>query len=231
MQKPIEALQYRTPLYHPREATRYIVIHHAAATYPRGEALQRIYDYHKSQWPAYAGIGYHVVIQEDKDGSLTPYLVNPPEQFAAHTLNHNHHAFGICAATNLAKGIPNDWYKALVDQAAYWANVYQSAQIVGHQALRDTSCPGVWWSKQKNMFLEDVRQTLGTDPFIVWDKAGFPISFEQRNWAIPKTWEANQSLGAPTSYETYLNNWQSFQGFENGTLYYNAKTAKVKRIA
>lgn len=225
-----EALQYKTPHYNARSATRYIVVHHAADTYPRGEALQRIYNYHKDQWPGYAGIGYHIVIQEELDASLASYLVNPQEQIAAHTLNHNHHAFGICAATDFSYTPPlGAWWNTLVKQVAYWSKVYPNAAIVGHKELRDTRCPGDWWLTQKNVFLNDVRQALA-DPFQLWRDAGFGLTPQQEMWAIPQYWLQNQDLGSPTSHEIYLNSFQSFQGFQQGSLYYSSRTGSVTRL-
>lgn len=231
IQPPINSLQYKTPYYTPRRTTRYIVIHHAAAEYPPGGALQAIYNYHKKQWPDYAGIGYHIVIQEEHDGNLTPHLVNLAEQVGAHTLGYNYEAFGICAATNLTNGVSAAWWDALINMAAYWQKHYPNAAIIGHQEKRDTSCPGSWWQKLKSDFLRDVEIKMNEDPFLLWEQAGFPISEVQRGWAIPQAWLQAQELGAPTSYEVYLNSFQSFQGFSEGTLYYNAESNLVTKLS
>lgn len=147
-----------------RRVTRYIVIHHAAWTYAPGAALKSIFTYHSSKWPKYGRIGYHEVIQEERNHALVCYQVNPPNMQCANVANRNHECFGICAATNFT-GAPSDmWLNALAERAAAAKRIWPDAQIVGHTdvALKgfETTCPGPRWKEWRPTLLNRIQALL-----------------------------------------------------------------------
>jgi hypothetical protein len=150
-----ELKQYWTAKNGNRQSTRYIVIHHAAAIYAPGKAVQAIYEYHRKKWPAYFGIAYHLVCQEERDSSIKCYLVNPPDMQGAGVANRNHETFHICLATNFANNLPEQrWIDAAKEALAYAQARYPQAQVVGHKDIAlpgyGTTCPGGKWNEWKD---------------------------------------------------------------------------------
>lgn len=146
-----------------RKTTQYIVIHHAAWTYPPGKACQLIFNYHSSKWPRYGRIGYHIVLQEEPSGVIAQYHVNPLNLVGANVAYKNHLCLGICAATNF-KGLPSErWFDAVVAAAAYAKSLYPAAEIVGHKDIADkrapTACPGPKWHEWRGALLTAVYNT------------------------------------------------------------------------
>ena len=144
-----ELKQYWTSKNGNRQTTNFIVIHHAAATYAKGNAVQAIYNYHRSIWASYNAAGYHVICQEETDGSIQCYLVNPPDMQGAGVAYRNHETFHICLATNFTKYPEKRWIDA-AREAYLWASVrYPNARLVGHKDIAmhnsPTACPGVSW--------------------------------------------------------------------------------------
>lgn len=148
-----------------RASTRFIVLHHAGATYPAGGALAAIFRYHAAKWPRYGRIAYHDVIQLEADGqTLGAYQVNPPELVGAGVFGRNSDTFHICAAWSFP-AIPDDgWIEALAQRAAAAARRYPAAQIVGHTDIalpgHGTVCPGSRWATWKPRVLARVQQLL-----------------------------------------------------------------------
>src|SRR5215216_668938 len=129
-----------------RTSTHYIVVHHASAFYSPGTACAKIFAFHSSKWPKYGRIGYHEVIQQERDNTLRCYLVNPPLLQGAGVANRNDECYHICGATSFT-AIPDDAYiEAFAQRCAAALRVYPNAQIVGHKdiALKgyETACPG-----------------------------------------------------------------------------------------
>lgn len=152
-----ELRQYWTAKNPNRQNTLYIVIHHAAAVYSKGGAVQSIYNYHKNKWPTYGAAGYHVICQEELDGSISVNLVNNPDVIGAGVAFMNSSTFHICMATNFRNTIPERrWIDAAIE-AVEWARAkYPTAQVVGHRDIAKpgnaTSCPGDAWSRWKHVF-------------------------------------------------------------------------------
>jgi hypothetical protein len=148
-----ELKQYWTAKNDNRQTTNFIVIHHAAATYRKGDAVRVIHAYHSSKWPNYSGIGYHAICQEEQDNSIQCYLVNPPNMIGAGVANRNHETFHICLATNLTGYPEARWIDAAREAYQYARKLYPNARLVGHKDIAlsafPTSCPGKEWPKWK----------------------------------------------------------------------------------
>mgnify|MGYP000744739437 CR=1 FL=1 len=162
-----------------RTVTNLIVIHHAAASYGPGKAVNAIWQYHAARWPDYGRIGYHEVIQIEHDGvTLRAHQVNAPDMVGAGVYGRNHECYHICAATNFS-GIPDDaWIEALAQRAADAQRRYPRAALVGHREItipgHSTSCPGTRWSAWRPTLVARVTELLTPPParFVV---RGLPI--------------------------------------------------------
>lgn len=226
-----------------RPSTAYIVIHHAAFDYAPGGALQSIFAYHSSIWPGYGRIGYNEVIQEEPDGTLQRYLVNPYDMVGAGVWGRNPECYHICMARHNRNEIPPQyWIDETARAAADARRRYPNAQIVGHGEIalpgHETSCPGPKWKAWKPAFVAQVDNLIKRaapppppDPWAAWGTA-YPLPAEQRNWAIPQLWRENAGwLGPATSYEIYPDPNTSIRTFRAGFIVYEklADAAKVYR--
>lgn len=151
-----------------RASTMYIVVHHAAAVYVPGGALQAIFNYHSTQWPKYGRIGYHAVLQEEKDGSISLNYVNPSWAVGAHIYGLNNVAYGLCAATNFRDQFPpKKWFEALTEALRVIVPMYPQAQIVGHGEIalkgHGTSCPGTKWKEWKNTLIYNIHAQVPSE--------------------------------------------------------------------
>lgn len=193
--------QYWTAGNGPRSSTKYIVFHHAAASYAPGEAVRRIYNYHRQQWPDYRAAGYHVINQLDGDGAIRAYQVNPVDLLAAGVAYRNHETFHVCAATNFT-GLPSDaWFEASAQALAEAQRLYPNAQIAGHKDIADprspTSCPGPRWAEWKPRLLARVREILNQPIGAIVGSAS--ATADQAFKLI-----ANRANGGYTSYDVRL---------------------------
>lgn len=152
----------------PRTHTAYIVIHHAAAMYVAGRAVDGIYAYHKTKWPDYHAAAYHEIIQIDPGGYLRCSIVNTPELIGAGVADHNGDTFHICAATNFLALPDPAWIEALAHRAAAAKRRYPQATIVGHKEIarpgHATECPGQLWPSWKPRLLARVDELLKPPP-------------------------------------------------------------------
>lgn len=142
-----------------RTGTKYIVIHHAAATYKPSEAVASIYNYHKTKWPGYGAAGYHIILQEEKDGTISTNLVNCPYVVGAGVERRNHETFHICLAADFTKKAPNSvWINATKSAISFAKTLFPSAVVVGHRdiALSPTACPGAEWPRWKDLLFDDI---------------------------------------------------------------------------
>lgn len=164
-----------------RPSTRYIVIHHAADTYSPSMACASIFRAHctRPDFGNYHRIGYHEVIQLERDASLAAHLVNPPNMQGAGVAKMNHLCYHICAATNFI-GMPEDlWIEALAQRAAAALRTYPGAQIVGHKDIalagHGTTCPGPLWSVWKLRLTNRVAELLAPPAVRRMRLRGWPI--------------------------------------------------------
>lgn len=155
-----------------RTSTKYITVHHAAALYPQGSAIEDIravHRYHLSK--GWCGIGYHRVLAET-GGSNSPigdFWVSDPNLQRAHIAYRNHECIGISMLTNIdshPSALPGSkWLAALIDAVADLKRMYPNAKIEGHRDLAlpgyGTSCPGKRWYDWKGELLAEVDQALG----------------------------------------------------------------------
>lgn len=117
-----------------RKDTKYIVIHHAAATKASVDDIDR---WHKKR--GFTCIGYHFYIR--KTGII--YRGRPEDAIGAHVTGYNSQAIGVCLEGNFMEEEPNEkQLKALVELLNYLKKNYPKAKIVGHKELDKTSCPG-----------------------------------------------------------------------------------------
>ncbi len=156
-----ELRQYWTAKNPNRQSTRYIVIHHAAAVYSKGKAVESIYNYHKGKWPAYGAAGYHIICQEELDGSIACYLVNNPDVMGAGVALMNDSTFHICMATNFKNAVPEQrWIDAALEAASWARSKWPTTQIVGHRDIAkpgySTACPGDAWSRWRGVLDKDI---------------------------------------------------------------------------
>lgn len=142
----------------PRTATRYIVVHHAAAHYKQLTGLEdvrAIARWH-TQGRGWGGIGYHEVIAEQTNGGpVAAYLVSDPETERAHVFGRNHESYGICCAVDFGAALPEQkWINALRIRIAIARARWPDAVVVGHTDIalpgRATSCPGSAWPRWRH---------------------------------------------------------------------------------
>jgi hypothetical protein len=226
-----------------RMVTKYVVIHHAAWTYDPGDALQSIFTYHSSQWPQYGRIGYNEVIQEERDGTLQRYLVNPYDMVGAGVWGRNPECFHICMARhNLNEIPPQHWIDETAHAAADAKRRFPNAQIVGHGEIalpgHETSCPGSKWKAWKPAFVAQVdnlikRATPPPDPWLAWGTM-YPLPPEQRQYGISTLWfQHRAALKEARSYPWYPSGAQGIviQVFQGGLIWCVDGQCQVKQFA
>ncbi len=111
-----------------------IVIHHAAA---ENLSAQEIHEMHLNR--GWAGIGYHFYIRSDG----TIYRGRDENKIGSHVYGNNIDTLGICLEGNFEeKGVPKEQLEALVNLATYLTLKYNISDIVKHNDLGATECPG-----------------------------------------------------------------------------------------
>jgi hypothetical protein len=211
-----------------RLKTDFIVVHHAGAIYQKGNACRAIFNFHSQKWPKYGRIGYHIVLQEEVDNSITMQIVNPLGIVGANVAQRNHQVVGICAATNFlnVRQPEQKWLDAIRFSLQYVQNIYPLARVVGHKdiALPEyaTTCPGNYWDSWKHYVIpKDMTQTyvIGVKPsctlaqfraFLVRRNA--PITVE----VIERIYTLAQWLDIDPAFLAAL--WYAEQGSSNHAL-------------
>ena len=128
-----------------RSNTTMIILHHAAASIC---SVEDIDSWHKQR--GWAGIGYHFLVR--KDGSV--YEGRPIDTVGAHVVNYNSNSVGICAEGNFESDVMSDIQKSSMKELIeYVKEKYSNVQIVAHNELASTKCPG------KNFPLEEFRNS------------------------------------------------------------------------
>ncbi len=118
-----------------RSATKYIALHHAAASSASAADVDR---WHKQN--GWSGIGYHFYVR--KDGRI--YRGRPLGALGAHVSGKNDVSLGICAEGNYTtEQMPDAQKRAIAELLDYLkSNFYPSAEIVGHREIGSSDCPG-----------------------------------------------------------------------------------------
>lgn len=138
----------------PRPITSFIVVHHAAAFYPQGRAVQKIYEYHAKKWPDYHAAAYAEIIQIEAGGdTLGCHIMYPPDLIGAGVWGRNDDTFHICAATNFTSVPSDEWIEAIARRVVAAKQRYPNAVVVGHKDIalkgHETECPGQLWNAWK----------------------------------------------------------------------------------
>ena len=118
-----------------RSATKYIALHHAAASVASAADVDR---WHKQN--GWAGIGYHFYVR--KNGSI--YRGRPLGALGAHVSGKNDVSLGICAEGNYTTEQMSDAQKRAIAELLDYlkTNYYPNAEIVGHREIGSSDCPG-----------------------------------------------------------------------------------------
>ena len=209
-----------------RRATNFIVLHHAAATYARGRAIEKIYEFHAGQWPDYDATAYHVIIQEDNDGIWRAYqTLKSFNQIGAGVYGRNHESVHICIADNFTVKHPT------VHQMQVAAEVtnelqqrYPLAKVVSHKDIDlpgyGTECPGTL----RDIRWSDFLALVSYEPnyLSLWGQK-FPYI---PHWGIPTYWRENTELGECISHEIYTTEYV-IQHFRHGLVIYEIETGRA----
>ena len=118
-----------------RSSTKYIALHHAAASIA---SAAQVDEWHKAK--GWAGIGYHFYVR--KDGSI--YRGRPLDKMGAQVSGKNDASIGICAEGDYTtEQMPNVQETAIAELLDYLkSKYYPNAEIVGHGEIGASSCPG-----------------------------------------------------------------------------------------
>ncbi len=181
----------------PLTEIRYLTIHHSAG--PDNQTPDDIATYHVNS-RGWGGIGYHFVITKNGD----TYYVGDLTTARAHVLNLNHLALGICLIGSFVAGVEPTFSQIISTHELCAQLLFRTPEIpgisawedvVGHQNLSPTQCPGNTWqnwrtkvvslstTQPSNDRLQQIIQLyqiiLGRDP----DQSGLNY-YAQSQWTI-----------------------------------------------
>lgn len=128
-----------------------IVIHHAAT---ENLSPQEVHEMHVSK--GWIGIGYHFYIRSDG----TIFKGRNENKIGSHVYGNNTDTLGICLEGNFEeKGVPREQLEALVNLATYLTLKYDISDIVRHNDLGVTECPGKLFPFEsiKNSIIEKIK--------------------------------------------------------------------------
>lgn len=115
-----------------------VVVHHSASAH--GTTLEQIDQWHRER--GWEGCGYHYVIES---GGKIRYG-RPLHLVGAHCKGHNDNSVGICLVGDNTT-TEGRWYPAqmdaLVDLVAALRLVFGYLDVLTHNTLSTTACPGV----------------------------------------------------------------------------------------
>lgn len=169
-------VDYRTPILgdsfnwswvHPLSEYQYLAIHHTAG--PDTQTPDDIAAYHVNT-NGWGGVGYHFII--NKAGTV--YYVGDLTTARAHVANLNHLAIGICLIGSFINGkVPTNVQLQsthllcahLLFQTPELSQVDSWEDVVGHQQLGATACPGDSWSSWRAKIISGTgTPNPGADP-------------------------------------------------------------------
>lgn len=117
-----------------RQATRRIILHHAAAVTC---TAQQIHQWHLAN--GWSGIGYHFFVR--KDGSV--YRGRPEDTVGAHAGSNNYDSIGVCFEGSFDREqMPAAQKAAGKELVAYLKQKYGISQVQKHSDVNATGCPG-----------------------------------------------------------------------------------------
>lgn len=198
----------------PLTEVRYLTIHHAAG--PDNQTPDDIASYHVNS-RGWGGIGYHFVISQNG----TVYYVGDLTTARAHVLNMNHLALGICLIGTFIEGkVPtssqinsaHELCSQLLFRTPEIPGIDGWEDVVGHQDLSPTQCPGDSWPNwrarlvsalpvnpnQRQLDITKLYQVvLGRDP----DQTGLNYYYQSK-WTIE---EIRKILTESTEHQEILN--------------------------
>lgn len=144
-----------------------IAVHHSitAQTGDWKKEIDVIANIHKNR--GWAGIGYHFVVCSDG----TVAYVGDIGQGRANVLNKNEKVIGVCFVGNFTKILPTDAQIAsghtlikFLLGLDLWTNLNGWGDIVGHQELQATACPGSSWKVGGDSFYERLKNNIPYTP-------------------------------------------------------------------
>lgn len=134
-----------------RTQTKYIILHHAAAS---GLTAQDIHRYHRDT-NGWVGIGYNYYVR--KDGSV--YRGRPENCVGAHTYGYNDESIGVCFEGNFETDTMGEaQYMAGIALLKDILSRYPGLEIKQHKDFDATACPGAnfpYLSMKENAESED----------------------------------------------------------------------------
>lgn len=121
-----------------RTKTKYIVLHHAAASVCSPEDINR---WHKEK--GWCGIGYHFFIR--KDGKI--YRGRPLNTVGSHISGHNFESVGICVEGDYSKEttMPQKQLKSVKEAIKIVKSQYGNLPVKAHRELASSACPGKYY--------------------------------------------------------------------------------------
>lgn len=218
-----------------RTATRYLVVHHAAAHYKQQTGLEDVEAvrwWHMEGGNGWPGIAYHICLAEETNGgAIARYNTSAHETLRYHIASRNHECLGVSCLTDFGNTIPLDkWIDALADVLRELAAKYPGAQIVGHKEITvpgyGTRCPGDRWLEWKPELLRRVSTPPEPNYLALWGTAA-PYN---HLFGIPTRWRAALTVrpwGRALSIE-YPTHEGSVQFFERMAATWNRTTGKIE---
>jgi hypothetical protein len=207
---------------HPLSEYRYLAIHHSAG--PDNQTPDDIASYHVNSL-GWGGIGYHFVIT--KDG--TTYYVGDLTTARANVANMNNLVVGICLVGSFIDGkeptdaqinSAHELCSQLLFRTPELSGVNDWINVVGHQDLMATRCPGDAWASWKSKIITsatppapDTRRqditllyqvVLGRDP----DQAGL----DQYAQSASSVEEIRKIMTESTEHRQLINDARNFRG-------------------
>ena len=128
----------------PRNETKRIILHHAAAENASAEVIHQAH-----LMKGWSGIAYHYYVR--KDGTV--YRGRPENKKGGHASNNNHDSIGICFEGNFENELMGN--KQTEVGAALVADIlsrYGDLAVIGHKDVNATACPG------KNFRMKDIKE-------------------------------------------------------------------------
>lgn len=153
--QPIPGNSFTWSWIRPLSQVKYLVIHHTAG--PDTQTPDEIARYH-IQSNGWGGVGYHFIIS--KNG--TTYYVGDLSTARAHVKNYNHLALGICLVGTFMNGkkptteqlnSAHELCFRLLFQTPELINANGWEDLVGHQQLQATACPGDTWNSYRQQII------------------------------------------------------------------------------